>query len=121
MRLSQAMMLGSTVVKLRTGDLRYCAYGAALRSEGARPAYSEVIRLWPWTQHGNDNYLCELGVSVYQKFDLNVCNGEMTFEQLVDYVRSIEPECGECNRFECICPKQQAEQLVEVYAPPQAR
>jgi hypothetical protein len=32
----------------------------------------------------------------------------MTFEQLVDYVRSVEPSCGECNRFECTCVKSAA-------------
>ena len=30
----------------------------------------------------------------------------MTLEQLVDYVRSIEPDC-DCNRFHCDCKAKQ--------------
>jgi hypothetical protein len=32
-----------------------------------------------------------------------VCRGQMTLEQLVEQIRAFEPECGECNRFECCC------------------
>ena len=42
-----------------------------------------------------------------------VMKGKITFEQFVDHVRSIEPECGECNSFVCTCVKAEAVPEVE--------
>jgi hypothetical protein len=36
-------------------------------------------------------------------FNHNVFPGTMTLEQLVEYIRKTEPECAECNRFDCHC------------------
>ena len=44
-----------------------------------------------------------------------VCRGEITEEQLADWVRSVEPACGDCNRFNCDCAARPAsEELVEM-------
>jgi hypothetical protein len=111
MKLSEAMLLGSTLVKMEACELSSCAYGAALRAVGILPhrlTYVTVAERWPWTAADMDSPLTsgmlnEAGCSVYEKFDFDVCTGRMTFEQLVDYVRSIEPECGRCNSFQCVC------------------
>lgn len=114
MKLSEAMMLGSVTCKMEPMDINSCAYGCALNALGVPEEetrlqggeivfrYEKVRRIWPWTT--DDGFsMSRLGQSVYEKFDLEVCTGEMSLEQLVDYVRSIEPDCGECNRFECTC------------------
>ena len=66
--------------------------------EDQRPRYVHIYEKWPFLYlKGND---------IWGKFDHMVCKGEMTFEELVDWVKSIEPECGECNEYQCICVKQ---------------
>lgn len=88
-----------------------CMMGAALiavgkaEDENNRNARA-VLREWPWLSDISDletQYAFETEVT--ERFHL-VARGEMTYEQLIDYVRSVEPECGECCRFECICAKQ---------------
>jgi hypothetical protein len=58
---------------------------------------------WPWL---NDSGLLE---AIWKRFDNQVVCGGMTLEALVDYVRSIEPDCGGCNRFDCTCKRAGAE------------
>jgi hypothetical protein len=115
MQLSTAMMLGSTTCRMKWGDIQTCAIGAALNALGEpkKHRYERAVEVWPWldapSPHDTDHLM-----DIYSKFDGPVCRGEMTFEQLVDYVRSIEPSCGECNRFICACVK--AEEVCEVVA-----
>jgi hypothetical protein len=104
MRLSDAMMLGSTTCKMVAAEINTCALGAALNAMGfpnidkkdlSQVRYDELRRLWPWL--ANEEYEDRDGYSstglraVYSRFDFLVCAGKMTFEELVDYVRSIEP------------------------------
>lgn len=108
MKLSMAMMLGSTTCKMRGGNINFCAIGAALNAVGVpqnrdRQDFTrlEATRtLWPWL-------FGQVGMDYLQKvvclFDGKVVYGEMTYEQLVDYVVSVEPACETCNRFECSC------------------
>jgi hypothetical protein len=115
MKLSTAMMMGSATVKMEAGNWNSCAIGAALNAMGVPQGNDEsgidrVIDaafdpLWPWLR-SKDPRQSQLA-HITLLFDKSVCTGKMTFEQLVDYVRSIEPECGECNRFQCSCRPQE--------------
>jgi hypothetical protein len=124
MKLSEAMMLGSTTVKMVRFDIRSCALGAAANAVGIpTPAQSGNRRLrglliaekWPWItdRYAPRNPWSTYGSHIAQEFNARVCGGQMSFEALVDHVRSIEPECGECNRFECTCVRvpENAEEL----------
>lgn len=110
MKLSEAMMLGSATCKMVAGDWNSCALGAAANAIGIPQSKvlfgvgrGHAIRAaWPWLETRQPSELLSISEIVF-RFDNEVCEGKMTFEQLVDYVRSIEPECGECNRFECTC------------------
>lgn len=99
MRLSEAMMLGDSL-RLRHGGhwlavhgagLCGCAIGGALLAEGfqlgdrlVRGDYPDEIRTyWPWLTKDQT-------MTISRDFN-KVVAGEMTFEQMVDYVRSIEP------------------------------
>ncbi len=121
MRLSEAMMLGSATCKMVQGDWNSCALGCAGNAVGIQHAsgrlgeddididgdlvtrFTLLANVWPWIRTAN------FAAEIYIKFDDEVCIGKLTFEQLVDYVRSIEPDC-DCNRFNCDCAK--AEQAV---------
>jgi hypothetical protein len=130
MKLSDAMMLGSVTVKMEAGDWNSCALGAAANAVGIPkevppikcPLMGCVVEIhgvnraeaiygrWPWLQEITD-YVPQTDFDseedfmdqIYGFFDDHVCEGKMTFEQLVDYVRSVEPACGVCNEFECSC------------------
>lgn len=131
MKLSEAIMLGSTTCKMIPEDINSCALGVACNALGIpvherasvtmdpctglgrfaslviKPGfnrYHAVSRLWPWLNEfpglaAKPNY----GQKITRLFDTDVCLGRMTLEQLADYVRSVEPECGECNQFMCTC------------------
>lgn len=114
MKLSEAMMLGSTLCVMKPRDFDTCALGCAASAIGIRLYHgyigrlSEICKAWPWLDFTNYDE------EIFSRFDDLVCRDLMTFEQLVDYVRSVEPECGECNRFECSCS--QALHIVETTA-----
>lgn len=133
MKLSIAMMLGRVTCKMKAGDWNTCALGAAGNAVGVPnfvktpewPAPDDLrphllFAKWPWLlseapQPFERFFYCGapyyegLGSAWYgritRRFDHEVCTGQMTFEQLADYVTSIEPECGECNKFVCSCVK----------------
>jgi len=110
MKLSEAMMLGSATCKMVPADWNSCALGAAANAVGIPCAKDHtedskridaIIKHWPWLHIGG-RYNPEF-YTIWSKFDRLVCNGVMTYEQLVDYVKSVEPDCGECNKLECTC------------------
>lgn len=121
MKLSEAMMLGSVTVKMVPGDINSCALGAAANAVGIPPIpeafgrdmtrIKAIWKRWPWLQSQQctcGDVFCT-GISSFciaYKFNRHVCYGTMTFEALVDWVRSVEPACGECCQFECACVKQ---------------
>lgn len=94
MRLSVAMMLGSTTCKMVPGKWSSCALGAAANAVGiadnARRPYA-IYDQWPWLRYPSPRGH-SFGAEIYSRFDADVCRGGMTFEELVDYVRSIEPD-----------------------------
>lgn len=115
MRLSTAIMLGAATCKMEAGNINSCAYGAALNAMGiplevdgmqdGGPRYFAIEGLWPWTVDGELWH--REAAKVITLFDSRVCDGRMTLEQLVDWVRSVEPDC-DCNRFNCTCTKEDA-------------
>jgi hypothetical protein len=98
-------------------DIDSCALGAAAnacgieRFDGTYKRIDAIIKDWPWLgfKSGHNRYFSKYLNDIVTKFDYQVCEGKMTLEQLVDYVRYIEPECGECNEFECKCVNQPQE------------
>lgn len=131
MRLSEAIMLGSTTCALEPQNWNSCAYGAALNANGVArcaelmvlndeknlevhadwaPRIDAIGELWPWTWDVRDDDLSDLASTVYEMFDEDVCDGKVTIDALVDYVRSIEPDC-DCNRFNCTCKEANAEEV----------
>jgi hypothetical protein len=117
MRLSEAIMMGSATCKLERGNINSCAFGAALNAEGIPQVtktrlseisrYMAVTEIWPWTAQREavrdyDCGLTEQAREIFRRFDALVCIGIITLEQLVDYVKSIEPDC-DCNQFNCSC------------------
>ena len=107
MKLSEAMMLGSTTCKMIPYDLATCALGAACNAVGCQvqkhSRWGFISQTWPWTdgcREGADRDYC---LEIAKKFDTFVAAGKMTLEQLVDWVESVEPSCGECNKFSCTC------------------
>jgi hypothetical protein len=117
---------------MKAGDWNTCALGAAGNAVGIpnfvkTPRQQLLFAKWPWLVSevpqpfepferivycGASYYYEGLGSPwhpwhgrITRRFDEEVCAGRMTFEQLVDYMASIEPECGECNKFVCSCVK----------------
>lgn len=115
MHLSTAMMLGSTTCKMEAGNWNSCGIGCAGNAIGIPNTENPDDRLvplfnaWPWL---SDEWF------VWVIFDTKVCAGKMTFDAYVDWVKSIEPSCGDCNEFVCKCVQKMDEtptlQLQEV-------
>lgn len=112
MKLSEAMMLGSVTCKMVRGDLNTCALGAAANAIGiAKMAnkadwsrINSIKKVWPWLDEEVSRLERNIDGIVF-RFDDMVCFGKMTLEQLADYVKTIEPSCGDCCKFDCSCVK----------------
>lgn len=114
MKLSDAIALGRTLVKPRRlaeyfPDGSGCARGMALEACGAR-AKSEnysahddtFFDLWPWTIHRPEKFPCEcfgmrfypINAQIQHLFDSHItgiAEPHWTLDQLIDWVRSVEP------------------------------
>lgn len=130
MKLSEAIMLGSTTCEMIPHDWNSCALGCAGNAVGigratepvefqsqlmpdGRSRYHHIVGLWPWIADSHNRYASW----IWRAFDNDVCDGRMTLEQLADRVREMEPSCGECNRFECSCVQKMDEPVLqEAYA-----
>jgi hypothetical protein len=115
-------------------NIKYCALGMMANAmnmpsgEGRRVALG---KMWPWLteadnpwfrQHNRElvDMLKHLPPAVAMGerivaaacpwswiatvFNREVFPGHMTLEELAEYIRKMEPECGECNSFDCHCP-----------------
>lgn len=105
MQLSEAIMLGSTLLKAHAGGAQRgrgngCALDMALVAIGVKGHWSDVSRYWPWTREHADvvsgsrrnwklKLACEFDELV-MGYD-HVPSVKMTLEQFADYVRSVEP------------------------------
>src|SRR5262245_18368956 len=91
MLLSEAMALGPTVATLNKGGgtlkgCEGCAMGVALRAagfEGRTATWRTVHENWPWVD-------CDMWGKISLEY-FKVVGGHQTFEQLIDWVRSVEP------------------------------
>jgi hypothetical protein len=121
MKLSDAIMLGAPITTAMPYHLDNCAFGMALNAVGVPKCVelfatgsnrqTELMARWPWL----GSWESEQWKDIVHMFNEDVCcDRSMTLEQLVDYVRAIEPAC-ECNRFDCDCSPKQAEEVQAEY------
>jgi hypothetical protein len=98
------MILGSTIVELKPGNWNTCALGVAATAIGIPgDGLLRVPRIrseWPWLNADSDGPMRE----ICSLFDQRVCRGDMSFDQLVEFVRQIEPPC-ECGVRSCVCAR----------------
>lgn len=100
MRLSDAIAMGRvTVEEMQAADITKCALGMACNAVGLDPKmtgedYEGVKAVWPWLStivtapNGAPNYAITI---IWRLFDGRVMAGRMTLDQLIDWVRSVEP------------------------------
>lgn len=112
MRLSEAAVLGLMLVcEMEPQDINLCylglagtAVGIPLQSAGAAICHriEAIYDYWPWLAANNETR----GQEIMELFDEEVCRrGRMTFQTLNDYIKTIEPACGQCNTFDCCCTR----------------
>ena len=119
MKLSDAMVLGDSLrtrnsdvylMKKRDGSYCGCAIGGAFlaAAEDARPGHIDeyISSHWPWLDEDHPSLPClwrsVIGRHREEGFQA-VMDGKITFEQFIQYIKSVEPECGQCNTFKCQC------------------
>jgi hypothetical protein len=117
MRLSEAIALGSlTMEKWKAGYLDGCALGMAANAVGCQRDYDRLVEKWPWIGGTQRMMLCPvsscqhvgygknsdsvmnlpictnvMACMIAHIFDYHVMKNDWKLEQLVDWVRSIEP------------------------------
>lgn len=99
MKLSEAILLGRvTIPQMRAMALSSCALGMAANAVGCEHQYSSIEAQWPWLKKRVDApckhavIIPKATLLIAHLFDTHVMDDcDMTFEQLVDYVRLIEP------------------------------
>lgn len=115
MKLSSAIMLGMQTLDLSGNDFNCDILGVAANAVGIPRAVwtkesieardESILDHWPWLAkqipvEGKDYYQTRF-VEFSGRFD-----GEgSTLGDLLNYIRSIEPECGECNDYACTCAR----------------
>lgn len=99
MRLSEAIAVGRTLVAncVPGGSTRKnaqpgdgCVLDMAALAMGRRN-WEEARDVWPWLEQLNGKTHKSYEEEIYQRFDFDVMRKGMTLEQLIDYVRSVEP------------------------------
>lgn len=109
MKVSEAMILGSTTTKPTAYHLDGCAIGMAGNAAGlasCREAWAAgtvrrelLYAQWPWLRDD-----AEWGF-IAKTFNDDVMGRRvLSLDQLARCVREIEPDCN-CNRFNCDCAK----------------
>lgn len=99
MRLSEAAMLGTTL-EMKFGVWNHCLLGNAATAVGiptwgnlGNGRYRRICEEWPWLlklEHGD--YGATFGYRIWQRFDHEVAEGKITVEQLIDWIREVEPK-----------------------------
>lgn len=105
--LSEAIALGRTIIKPIVGGCETaggipgengCVLDMAVAAVGGR-TWHDAISYWSWLgeQNPDANTVSTMGPTFYwsiiHKFDRDVMlRGDMTLDQLIDWVRSIEPQ-----------------------------
>lgn len=117
MKLSEAMELAAISGQVeRDENWGVCAIGISGKMAGIADEVEHTMfgctftlnerpmcyeKYWPWLEGVNPQTAHKYLWDISDKFeDLG-----WTVSKLSKYVALIEPECGECNRFECTCAK----------------
>lgn len=127
MKVSDAIVLGCMMGKLEGGSWNTCVLGVAANAVGIvkqfrmnflgtstnvhRFRIAGMEKTWPWLEavvlDGCEpiDWLNRISY----RFEYCVCPPDSDepdparFEELLAYIRTVEPACGECCRFECTC------------------
>lgn len=99
MRLSDAMMLGRTLdIPFDARSFETCAIGIGMASFGVRHGLrsSEALKRFPWLEtidpkNSDENPSWRTYRWTISKWYFAVARWEMTFDELIDKVRAIEP------------------------------
>lgn len=100
MKLSDSILLGEIYYGKDDGDIALRAWRAAVGPMDALrvlPA-SYMEAQWPWLEDINEDVVG----NVELKYRAMLA-GDLTLDDIWHYVHSIEPDCGECNEFHCVC------------------
>jgi hypothetical protein len=101
MRLSEAIALGRMLIapcvggSTMAGDPQAtkvgCALDMAVKAVGGSN-WHDASNYFPWLRkEGSDWEFSKEAWRIVQMFDLRVMKGKMTLDELIDYVRSVEP------------------------------
>jgi hypothetical protein len=111
MKLSDAILLGSTMHKLDPACWDGCLLGVSVRAVGATSNFfnDEAQRRWPWMvgkkvampDFSRYPHISLEFTQVISWLDVEVNDGKVTLEQVVDWVRSVEPEESKPAEVEC--------------------
>jgi hypothetical protein len=132
MKFSDALVAGSVITESKPYDLNHCALGMAANAKGiartddwgaAECRWAGLMKSWPWLVVkslkfparvtdilGNPGVVHETientpWIWIVETFNQEVSTGKMSFEEFVQKVRGMEPDCGDCCRYECTCVK----------------
>ena len=99
MKLIDAMVLGDSLLPRSTevwlDEECGCALGRAYKANGGQQVHisdQAIVDMWPWLETDN--------VDLISKMFVEVCKGTRTFESLIDYVHSVEPDFSEAPLIE---------------------
>jgi len=112
MKLSDAAVLGSCTTEMAGHDWDNCFLGAAANAIGlpristtiidgihtvdVQARIDAILEYWPWLNEHEGRRLTDI-TSMYD-------SGRYTFEEMVEYVRSVEPPCA-CAVRDCCCDR----------------
>lgn len=127
MKLTDAILLGSVFTSAKPRHIDHCALGMAGNAVGI-PSTNQlsgkarrlflILDQWPWLRDCRyESFTVQdaefrIGVETYGSWIASTFNervarefnsSPMTIESLVEQIRAVEPECGECNQFNCSC------------------
>jgi hypothetical protein len=108
MKLSEAMMLGATAHGVDGTTWEGCLLGVSVKAVGGNNTFNlEALARWPWIRKKvqSPEHLGYTGAScsaetLISGLAIRVMSGEVTLEQVVDWVRSVEPVNGGAGEVE---------------------
>ena len=119
MKLSTAIIAGMQTLRFNAADPDCDVFGAAASavgiprfgatSEEIMARQEAILGYWPWLERNilvqGEDYYRSLMMEIEYRFDQQVCGGNSSLSDLLSYIRSLEPECGECCSYGCTCER----------------